>query len=257
MIEHVLQREQPGRIRFRLFDRAVEFLQLLARRGRLAIDRDLVRTQPVAQFVRQYVSKKQVKIDVALLVSGQHALRDGNQRALELCLLHILQHDALAAFFRDDPLVVGKVVGSGLHSVIAVSGADHFVYDADGGLGADLGIAILCVERQVVLDLLKVLGERSQLGAFRVVTDIDVRFIRGLIAKQFVVVGLVRTNGDVERGVKVHPRDVAFVIVIGQEGSGAGAEEPFQCRVIRERGRFLQQTRSSAAGRLCKPHCRE
>ncbi len=74
--------------------------------------------------------------------------------------------------------------------------------------------------------------------SFRFVADIDVGFVRGFVSEQFVVIRFVRPDGNVQRRIQIHPRHVALVIVVGEEGIGASGQESLERGVIRERGRF-------------------
>ena len=109
VIDHVLQGEESGGIGLGFLDRAVQFLQLLARRGRLAVQGDLVRAQAVAQLVGQDVGEEGVEVDVGLLVGDEHALGDRHQDLLKLGLLHVLQHDALAALLGTTRSSLGRL----------------------------------------------------------------------------------------------------------------------------------------------------
>ena len=54
-----------------------------------------------------------------------------------------------------DALVVGQVEGRGLHAAVAVAGREDGVDDANRRQRAELRVAILRIDRQVVLDLLQ------------------------------------------------------------------------------------------------------
>ena len=66
MIEHILQHEQAGDIRFSFFDGAVELLHLLARRGGAAAHCDLMRTDAMRHLVRHDVREERVEAQIAL-----------------------------------------------------------------------------------------------------------------------------------------------------------------------------------------------
>ena len=112
-----------------------------------------------------------------------------------------------------------------------------------GELAAELRIAILRIDRQVVLHLLQMIGEEPQLGCLGVVANIDVGFERGLVAENLVVVRFIGTDGDVDRRVQIHPCDVALVIVVGAERRRARGQEFLERRVVGQRGGLLQQLR--------------
>ena len=169
----------------------------------------------------------------------------GIRVAGELGLLNVLQHDARAALLGNHALVVGQIEGRGAHAVRAIARSVDFVHHADGRRRAQLRIAVLRVDRQVVLHFLQVRRDGLELVGLRFVADGDVGFEAGLVAEQLVVVGLVGADGDVERRVQIHPGDVAGVVVVGEEGIGAQGQEFLQRRVVGERGGFAQE-----AGRL-------
>ncbi len=84
---------------------------------------------------------------------------DGQKDLLELRFLHVLQHDALAAFLLHDAVVVGQVVGRGGDAVGAISCGKDLVDNANRGGGAEFGVAVFRVERQVVFELLEMRGK--------------------------------------------------------------------------------------------------
>ncbi len=162
VVEKVLQHEQAGDVGLGLFDGAVELLQFLPRRGGASVDLNLVRADSVAQFVRQDVGEEVIEAQILARRLGEHAGGDGGQVHFELGLLNILQHHPLAALLLDHALIVRQVEGGGANAVRAIPGRQHLVHYADGRSGAQLGIAILRVDGQVVLHLLQMVGEHRQ-----------------------------------------------------------------------------------------------
>ena len=69
----------------------------------------------------------------------------------------------LLPFSLHDPLVVGQVVGGGLHAAVAVAGGEDDVDHADGGQRAELRIAVAGVDGQRVLQPLQLRREAGQL----------------------------------------------------------------------------------------------
>jgi hypothetical protein len=114
-----------------------------------------VGAEAVHQLVHQDVREEGVERDVALIGRAERDLRDRHQYLVELRLLIVLQHDPLAALFADHAFVVGQVEGGGLDAAIAVAGREHGIDHRDRREGPQLGIAILRIDRQVVLDLLQ------------------------------------------------------------------------------------------------------
>jgi hypothetical protein len=112
-----------------------------------------------------------------------------------------------------------------------------------GASAGELGVAILRVDRQQVLDALQLAGEPRQLLRLDVVADGDERFERRLVVEEFVLVDLVRSDGRFERALELHPRDVAVVVVVGQKRLGAPGEKRLQGRLRRQVGRFTEQLR--------------
>ena len=125
----------------------------------------------------------------------------------------------------DHALVVGQIEGRGADAVRAIARREDFVHHANRRSGAQLRIAVARIDRQVVLHFLQVVGEELQPGGLLVVADGDVGFERGLVAEQLVVVGFVGTDGDVERRVQIHPRQVALVVIVREERLGAQGQE--------------------------------
>src|SRR5690625_3972238 len=83
---------------------------------------------------------------------------------------------------------------------------------------AELRIPVLRVDRKGVLEILQSRGERLQLLRLRIVANRDEGFKRGLVVEPLVLVHLVRPNGGFERGVKLHPRHIAGVVIVGDKG---------------------------------------
>ena len=77
----------------------------------------------------------------------------------ELGFLHVLEHYPLAAFLRHHAIIVRQVVGRGLHAVIAIARVEDFVDHANRRCRAQLRVAILRFDREIVLDLLQVPGK--------------------------------------------------------------------------------------------------
>ena len=144
----------------------------------------------------------------------QHDSRDRNQCLVELRVLHVLQHDALRAFFLHDALVVRKIERGSLHAAVAFAGAEDFVDDANRRRRAELRISITRIHRQIVFQLLQVPAELRELRRLRVVAQRYVRFERSFVTEQLVFVSFVWSNRDVDRRVEIHPGDVAFVVVV-------------------------------------------
>ena len=70
----MLQHIKPEHVRLRLFNRAVEILQLLPRRGLAAIHRDLMRPDPMAHLMRQNVREEGFEIADEACAPAQHHL---------------------------------------------------------------------------------------------------------------------------------------------------------------------------------------
>ena len=82
--------------------------------------------------MRQDVGEEGIEADIGLRRSGQHALGNWRQDAVEFGLLHVFQHHALRSLLLDHALVVRQVVSRGLHAVIAIARAENFVHHANG-----------------------------------------------------------------------------------------------------------------------------
>ena len=113
------------------------------------------------QLVGEDVRKERIKIEILALACRQHFLCDGLENGAELCLLHVLQHHPLAPLLLNHALIVWQIVGSGLYSVITVTSTKNLVYDANRRQCSQFGIAVLWIFREVVLELLQVLGKRG------------------------------------------------------------------------------------------------
>ena len=172
---------------------------------------------------------------------GERDLADRHEHAVELRVLHVLQHDALGALLLHDPLVVRQVERRRLHAAVAVAGREHDVDDADRRERAELRVAVLRIDWQRVLEFLQVRGERLQLLRLRFVADGDERLERGLEVEPLVLVDLVWTDGRLDRRVELHPRDVAGVVVVVEERVGARRQESLERRLRRQFGRLAQE----------------
>ena len=94
-------------------------------------------------------------------------------------------------FSANDALVVGQVEGRCLHAAIAIARREDGVDDANRRQRTQLGVAILRIDRQVVLDLLQLGSETRQLLCLRIVAKRDERLERGLVVEPLVLVDLV------------------------------------------------------------------
>jgi hypothetical protein len=108
---------------------------------------------------------------------------------------------------------------------------------------AHLRVAVLGVERQVVFQFLHVLAEEVQLRGFPGVAHVHIGLEGGLVAEQLVVIGFVGADGDVDRGVQVHPGEVGRQVVVGEESVGAQVQEFLERGIVGGVGGFLQQLR--------------
>ena len=204
---------------------------------------NLMRPQPVHQLMRQDVGKERLEADIDHRRLGQRPPRDGQEHASELRLLHILQHDSLAALLLDHAVVVGQIVGRGLHAVSAIPRTDDLVHNSNRRSRTQLGVPVLRIDGQIVFDLLQMLGENRELGRLLIIAQVYVRFESRLVAEQFVIVSFVRTNRDIQRRIEVHPRHVAFVIVVGKKSVRSQVQEFLERRVVGQPRRFSKQVR--------------
>ena len=83
--------------------------------------------------------------------------------------------------------------------------------------------------------------KRVKPGRLLIVANGNVSLERGLVAEEFVVIGLVRADGDVERRVQIHPGQVASVVVVREKRAGAQRQKILKRRVIGEGGSFQKQ----------------
>ena len=127
LVDHVLNGKEAGDVGLRFLERAVGFLQLFAHGRFAAVDRHVVRAEAVHQLVHHGVGEEGVEGQILLIVRRKDDLRDRDQRLGELRVLHVLEHDALRAFFARHPFVVRQVEGGGLDAVVGVAGAEDFV----------------------------------------------------------------------------------------------------------------------------------
>ena len=190
-------------------------------------------SEAVHQLVHQDVREERVERHVLLLCGRQRDLGDREQDHLELRVLHVLQHHALGALLAHDALVVGQVVGGRLHTAVAIARREHDVDDANWRQGAEFAVPVLRVDRQRVFELLQMRREGLQLLRLGIVSNGDECFERRLGVEPFVFVHLVRTDGRLDRGIELHPGDVARVVVVRHERVGARGQELLERRLGR------------------------
>ncbi len=130
-IDEVLERPEARDVGLGFLDGAVGVLQRLPHGGGLAVHGDAVRPSPCISSCIRMCVKNASNDDVRPIGRRERDLRDRHQHAIELRLLHVLQHDPLGALLADDALVVRQVVGGRLHAAIAVAGGEDDVDDAD------------------------------------------------------------------------------------------------------------------------------
>ncbi len=85
-------------------------------------------------------------------------------------------------------------------------------------------------------------AEELELGGFLLVAQVHIRFEGRFIAEDLVVVGFVRTDRDVDRRIQVHPRQIAFVIIVRKKRGAARQQKLLESGVGGEPGRFFEQS---------------
>ena len=92
----------------------------------------------------------------------------------------------------------------------------------------------------------------ASFAALGLVADQDRGAVRGLHAEQVVEVGLVGREDDVElRVLQVDPREVARVVVVGEQRVGAQAQKVGERLVVADRGRVAQMPRRRLRATAC------
>src|SRR5687768_12957705 len=112
-----------------------------------------MRTDSVAELMRQNMFKKGIEAEIALRSLAENARRDRRQDAPELRFLNILEHHSLGAFFLHHFLVIRQVERGRADAVGAITGGVHLIYYADRSGRAEFRVTILRIDWQVVLDL--------------------------------------------------------------------------------------------------------
>ena len=77
LVDQVLEREEPGDVGLRFLERAAGFFQLLAHGRLAAVDRDVVRSEPVHHLVHHDVGEERVESEVYLVGRRKHDLAIG------------------------------------------------------------------------------------------------------------------------------------------------------------------------------------
>src|SRR5213078_3891680 len=87
---------------------------------------------------------------------------------------------------------------------------------------------------------------KGQARSFLIVANVDVSFKGRFVTKDFVVISLVRTDRDIQGSIQIHPGHIAFKVIVGTKGIGAGGEELLQAGITRKIGGLAQQLSSLA-----------
>ena len=117
--------------------------------------------EAVHQLVHQDVREERVERDVALIGGARATFEIGTSTLSNLACWLFFSITRLLPFFADHALVVGQVERGGLHAAIGVAGREHGVDHRDRRQRAELRVAVLRIDRQVVLDVLQRAGETS------------------------------------------------------------------------------------------------
>ena len=116
---------------------------------------------------------------------------------------------------------------------------------AIGASAPSLRIAVLRIDRQVVLDVLQRAGELLELRRFGLILDGNERFERGLVVEPLVFVDLVRPDRRLDGGIELHPLHVAVVVIVRRKRRGPGLEERLQRRLRRGGGGRAEMLRGN------------
>src|SRR5215831_12853272 len=110
----------------------------------------------MTQLMRQDMSKEHIEAEVLLVRLRQHPAGDWYQYRAKFCLLNVLQHHALRSLLLDDPLIIRQIECGGANPMRRISSREDLVDNANRRRSPQLRIAVFLVDRQVVLDVLKV-----------------------------------------------------------------------------------------------------
>ncbi len=198
------------------------------------------------EAVRDLVHERRGEIAVGGGAPGlrwiHHARGERQDHLVDARVHEVLEEDLLRALLLMDAGIVRQVVGHGLVAVAQVARAKRRVHHFHRRRVAAHRRPIGRRERQRVLDVGDVALVEGELLAFRLVADQDGRAVRRLHAEQIVEVGLVGGVDDVELGVlQVDPRDVAVVVVVGEDRVGAKPQERGERRIVGEVGGLAQR----------------
>ena len=149
----------------------------------------------------------------------------------------VLEEDFLRALLLVDARIVRQVVGDRLVAVTEIAGAKRRVHHFHRRDVAAHRRAILRRERQRLLDVGHPALVEIEVAALGVVADHHRGAVRRLHAEQIVEVRLVRREDDVDlRALQIDPRDVARVVVVGEERVGAQPQKAREALVGRKVG---------------------
>ncbi len=215
------------------------FLERLAHRAR-AVER-VLDPEAVGHLVEHRVGEERVEGDVPALVLGDQDLGDGNQDAIELGPHRVLELQPPRPLGQLDLLVVGQVDRDRLRARVAVARVVDDVVGVEVRVGAGRLPLVLVGDGQPALQLGQERRVARQPFAPLQVLDQHEPLERRLGAQQLILVGLDRTDDDVETVVlHVHPGHVAGLIVVGLHRLGTQQQVLFE-RLLLGHGRRLAQ----------------
>src|SRR4051794_29252131 len=128
------------------------------------------------QLVTKDVSEEGIERQQSELRRLQHNMRDRHQCFVELRILDILQHHPLRALFLYYSLVVRQVIGSGLDAAVSLTRCKHFIHYANRRRCTEFWIAVFRIDWKIVLKLLQMAAELSELGSFGHIAQGYIRF---------------------------------------------------------------------------------
>ena len=184
-----------------------------------------------------------------LLVLGDQLVGDGHENLVELRPHRVLELQPAGALLELHLLVVGQVDGDGLGAGVGLAGVVHDVVGVEVGVAARPLPLVGRGHRQTSLKLREQGDVARQPAAPFLVLDQDVCLVRGLVAEEFVLVRLDRTDDDIDGvSLHVHPGQIAGPIVVGLQRAGTQLEVVPEPGILGELRRLAELGGGAAGG---------
>ena len=165
----------------------------------------------------------------------------GSNHVVHARVHEVLEEDLLRSLLRVDARVVGQIVRHGLVAVVQVARAQRRIDDLHRRRLALLRRPVFRWNRQRLLHRRLLLAIQVELAALRLIANQDRASIGGLHSEDTVEIRLIRRKDQIDLWIfQVEPRNIARVVIVGQQGLGAQVQIVSKGRVIAQLRRRAQ-----------------